>query len=208
MKYVILSLFLLVATSSNAQKNSDTANTQHSTINAENKFILPENINQILDAEKFFSEKEIQLIYKSIDSIFSATKIKLQVAFVTPEYYDNDSSKFDLFTDALSNKWHKDQEEARVILIVSMKGRTAKMIMSGNKLNSSFKELIKFFKEKREPTDIEKETFGNLSQLTNKVLFEEAMLGVNLRASNYIKALNDYFSAVINNSHLFFDFNQ
>ena len=181
---------------------------QHSPIKVENKFIVPEYTNQILDAEKFFSENEIQLLYKSIDSIFSATKIKLQVAFVTPEYYDNDSSKFDLYTDALSNKWHKDQEEARVILIVSMRGRTAKMMMSGNKLNSSFKELIKFFKEKREPTEIEKETFENLSQLTNKVLFEEAMLGVNLRASNYIKAVKDYFSAIINKSHLFFDFNQ
>jgi hypothetical protein len=205
MKYVILSFFLLVVTSSNAQKNSDTAIRQHKTINTENKFIVPENINQIIDAENFFSENEIQLIHKSIDSIFSATKIKLQVAFVTPEYYDNDGSKFDLFTDSLSNKWHTFEEEARVILIVSMRDRTAKMMMSGNKLNSRFKELIKIFKEKREPTEIQKEDFENLSQLTNKVLFEEAMIGVNLKASNYIKAVKDYFSAIINNSHLFFD---
>ena len=54
MKYVILSFFLLVATSSNAQNHSDTAKMQHSVINAENKFILPENINQILDADNFF----------------------------------------------------------------------------------------------------------------------------------------------------------
>jgi len=207
MKYVILSFFLLVATSSNAQNHSDTAKMQHSVINAENKFILPEKINQILDAEKFFSEKEIQLINKSIDSIFSATKIKLQVAFVTPEYYDNDSTKFDLFTDSLSNKWHTDQEEARVILIVSMRDRTAKMMMSGNKLNSSFKELIKILKEKRKPTKNQKEDFENLSQLTNKVLFEEAMLGVNLKAKNYVKAVKDYYIAIINNSHLFFDLN-
>ena len=207
MKYVILSFFLLVATSSNAQNHSDTAKMQHSVINAENKFILPENINQILDAENFFSEKEIQLINKSIDSIFSATKIKLQVAFVTPEYYDNDSTKFDLFTDSLSNKWHTDQEEARVILIVSMRDRTAKMMMSGNKLNSSFKELIKILKEKHKPTKNQKEDFENLSQLTNKVLFEEAMLGVNLKAKNYVKAVKDYYIAIINNSHLFFDLN-
>ena len=83
MKYVILSFFLLVATSSNAQNHSDTAKMQHSAINTENKFILPENINQILDAEKFFSKKEIQLINKSIDSIFSATKIKIQVVRLT-----------------------------------------------------------------------------------------------------------------------------
>ena len=208
MKLKLLIILLFFFGNLKAQKNTDRTKLQHNPNDVENKFILPEFTNQILDAEKFFSENEIQLLYKSIDSIFSATKIKLQVAFVTPEYYDNDSSKFDLYTDALSNKWHKDQEEARVILIVSMRGRTAKMMMSGNKLNSSFKELIKFFKEKREPTEIEKETFENLSQLTNKVLFEEAMLGVNLRASNYIKAVKDYFSAIINKSHLFFDFNQ
>jgi hypothetical protein len=206
MKYFILSFFLLVATLSNAQKNSDTAITQHRTINAENKFILPENTNQILDAEKFFSENEIQQIHKSIDSIFRLTKLKIQFAFVTREYYDNDSTKFEPFTDSLANKWHTDQEEARVILIVSMRDRTAKMIMSGNKLNSIFKDLIKIFKEKRELTEFEKEDFENLSQLTNKVLFEDAMLGVNLKAKNYVKAVKDYYNAIINNSHLFFEF--
>ena len=173
----------------------------------ENKFILPDYKNQILDAERFFSENEIQLLHKSIDSIFRSNKLKIQVAFVTPEYYENNSSKFDLFTDSLSNKWHKDQEEARVLLIVSMSDHTAKMIMSGNKLNSSFKEIIKIMKEKRVPTEIEKETFENLSQLTEKILFEEAMLGVNLKAKNYVKALNNFFNALLKNSKLIFDTN-
>ena len=53
----------------------------------------------------------------------------------------------------------------------------------------------------------QKEDFENLSQLTNKVLFEEAMLGVNLKAKNYVKAVKDYYIAIINNSHLFFDLN-
>ena len=88
-----------------------------------------------------------------------------------------------------------------------MRDRTAKMMMSGNKLNSSFKELIKILKEKRKPTKNQKEDFENLSQLTNKVLFEEAMLGVNLKAKNYVKAVKDYYIAIINNSHLFFDLN-
>ena len=33
------------------------------------------------------------------------------------------------------------------------------------------------------------------------------MLGVNLRAKNYVKAVKDYCIAIINNSHLFFDLN-
>jgi len=33
------------------------------------------------------------------------------------------------------------------------------------------------------------------------------MLGVNLKAKNYVKAVKDYYIAIINNSHLFFDLN-
>jgi hypothetical protein len=47
----------------------------------------------------------------------------------------------------------------------------------------------------------------NFGQLLDKILFEEAMLGVNLKSKNYAKALKDYFSAIINNAHLFFDLN-
>ena len=193
--------------STNAQNNSDTAKLQHYPVDVENKFILPEFTNQILDADKLFSESEIQLLDKRIDSIFISTKLKLQIAFVTPEYYENSSSKFDLFTDSLSNKWNTDKEESRVILIVSMRDRTVKMFFTGNKLHSSFKNLIEIRKEKREPTDIEKETIENYFQLTNKVLVEEAKLGVNLKAKNYVKALNDYLNAIIKNSNLLFDMN-
>ncbi|HBT93848.1 MAG TPA: hypothetical protein DEB23_06270 [Chitinophagaceae bacterium] len=207
MKIKILILLLLFFSNLNAQTNFDTAKLKNNSIDVENRFILPVYKNQIVDAEKFFSENEIQLLHKSIDSIFRSIKLKIQVAFVTPEYYDNNTSKFDLFTDSLSNKWHTDQEEARVILIVSMSDRTAKMIMSGRKLNSNFKDLIKIMKEKREPTKIEKENIENLSQLTNKILFEEAMLGVNLKAKNYVKALNNYFNPLLKNSHLIFDMN-
>jgi len=207
MKIKSLILILLFFSNLDAQINFDTAKLKNYSIVVENKFILPDYKNQILDAERFFSENEIQLLHKSIDSIFRSNKLKIQVAFVTPEYYENNSSKFDLFTDSLSNKWHKDQEEARVLLIVSMSDHTAKMIMSGNKLNSSFKEIIKIMKEKRVPTEIEKETFENLSQLTEKILFEEAMLGVNLKAKNYVKALNNFFNALLKNSKLIFDTN-
>jgi hypothetical protein len=207
MKIKSLILLLLFFSNLDAQINFDTAKLKNYSIVVENKFILPDYKNQILDAERFFSENEIQLLHKSIDSIFRSNKLKIQVAFVTPEYYENNSSKFDLFTDSLSNKWHKDQEEARVLLIVSMSDHTAKMIMSGNKLNSSFKEIIKIMKEKRVPTEIEKETFENLSQLTEKILFEEAMLGVNLKAKNYVKALNNFFNALLKNSKLIFDTN-
>ena len=207
MKINLIFLLLVVFSKINAQNNYDTAKLKPYPIVVENRFILPEYKNQILDAEHFFSETEIQPLNKSIDSIFRSIKLKIQVAFVTPEYYENNSSKFDLYTDSLSNKWHTDQEEARIFLIVSMRDRTAKMIMSGNKLNSSFKELMKIMKEKRVPTEIEKENIENLSQLTNKILFEEAMLGVNLKAKNYVKALKDYFTAIINNRHLFFDLN-
>ena len=207
MKIKSLILLLLFFSNLDAQINFDTAKLKNYSIVVENKFILPDYKNQILDAERFFSENEIQLLHKSIDSIFRSNQLKIQVAFVTPEYYENNSSKFDLFTDSLSNKWHKDQEEARVLLIVSMSDHTAKMIMSGNKLNSSFKEIIKIMKEKRVPTEIEKETFENLSQLTEKILFEEAMLGVNLKAKNYVKALNKFFNALLKNSKLIFDTN-
>ncbi len=209
MKYIILYIFLILVISSNAQNNSDTAKLQHYSypIDVENRFILPEYTNQILDAEKFFSENEIQLLHKSIDSIFKSTNLKLQVAFVTPEYYENDSSKFDLFATTLEKKWATAQDEARLLLIVSMRDETAIMRLSGNKLNSSFRNLIEIVKENREPTEIEKENMENFGQLVNKILFEEAILGVNLKAKNYVKALKDYFSAIINNSHLFFDLN-
>ena len=207
MKYIILHIFLILVISTNAQNNSDTAKLQHYPVDVENKFILPEYSNQILDAEKFFSENEIQFLHKSIDSIFKSTKLKLQVAFVTPEYYENDSSKFDLFATTLEKKWGAIQDEARLLLIVSMIDKTAIMRLSGNKLKSSFRNLIEIVKENREPTDIEKRNMENFGQLLDKILFEEAMLGVNLKSKNYVKALKDYFTAIINNRHLFFDLN-
>ena len=207
MKYIILHIFLILVISTNAQNNSDTAKLQHYPVDVENKFILPEHSNQILDAEKFFSENEIQFLHKSIDSIFKSTLLKLQVAFVTPEYYENNSSKFDLFATTLEKKWGAVQDEARLLLIVSMIDKTAIMRLSGNKLKSSFRNLIEIVKENREPTDIEKRNMENFGQLLDKILFEEAMLGVNLKSKNYVKALKDYFTAIINNRHLFFDLN-
>ncbi len=207
MKYIILHIFLILVISTNAQNNSDTAKLQHYPVDVENKFILPEYSNQILDAEKFFSENEIQFLHKSIDSIFKSTLLKLQVAFVTPEYYENDSSKFDLFATTLEKKWGTVQDKARLLLIVSMSDKTAIMRLSGNKLKSSFRNLIEIVKENREPTDIEKRNMENFGQLLDKILFEEAMLGVNLKSKNYVKALKDYFTAIINNRHLFFDLN-
>ena len=207
MKYIILHIFLILVISTNAQNNSDTAKLQHYPVDVENKFILPEYSNQILDSEKFFSENEIQFLHKSIDSIFKSTKLKLQVAFVTPEYYENDSSKFDLFATTLEKKWGTVQDKARLLLIVSMSDKTAIMRLSGNKLKSSFRNLIEIVKENREPTDIEKRNMENFGQLLDKILFEEAMLGVNLKSKNYVKALKDYFTAIINNRHLFFDLN-
>ena len=207
MKYVILYIFLILAFPSNAQNNYDTAKLQHYPVDVENKFILPEYTSQILDAEKNFSENEIQLLHKSIDSIFKTTMLKLQVAFVTPEYYENNSSKFDLFATTLEKKWGAVQDEARLLLIVSMIDKTAIMRLSGNKLKSSFRNLIEIVKENREPTDIEKRNMENFGQLLDKILFEEAMLGVNLKSKNYVKALKDYFTAIINNRHLFFDLN-
>jgi len=207
MKYIIIHIFLILVISTNAQNNSDTAKLKHYPVDVENKFILPEYSNQILDAEKFFSENEIQFLHKSIDSIFKSTKLKLQFAFVTPEYYENDSSKFDLFATTLEKKWGTVQDEARLLLIVSMSDKTAIMRLSGNKLKSSFRNLFEIVKENREPTDIEKRNMENFGQLLDKILFEEAMLGVNLKSKNYVKALKDYFTAIINNRHLFFDLN-
>jgi hypothetical protein len=207
MKLKLLIILLFFFGNLKAQKNTDRTKLQHNPNDVENKFILPEFTNQILDADKLFSESEIQLLDKRIDSIFISTKLKLQIAFVTPEYYENSSSKFDLFTDSLSNKWNTDKEESRVILIVSMRDRSVKMFFTGNNLHSAFKNLMEIRKEKREPTDIEKETIENYFQLTNKVLVEEAKLGVNLKAKNYVKALNDYLNAIIKNSNLLFDMN-
>jgi len=207
MKYIILYIFLILVISTNAQNNSDTAKLQHYLVDVENKFIIPEYTNQILDAEKFFSENEIQLLHKSIDSIFKSINLKLQFAFVTPEYYENNSSKFDLFATTLEKKWGTAQDEARLLLIVSMSDKTAIMRLSGNKLKSSFRNLIEIVKENREPTEIEKRNMENFGQLLDKILFEEAMLGVNLKSKNYVKALKDYFSAIIDNVHLFFDLN-
>ena len=61
-------------------------------------------------------------------------------------------------------------------------------------------EVLKNIQEQLEHTGFgfsafEKETIENYFQLTNKVLIEEAKLGVNLKAKNYVKALNDYFDS-------------
>ena len=108
---------------------------------------------------------------------------------------------------AIEKKWGTVQDKARLLLIVSMSDKTAIMRLSGNKLKSSFRNLIEIVKENREPTDIEKRNMENFGQLLDKILFEEAMLGVNLKSKNYVKALKDYFTAIINNRHLFFDLN-
>ena len=75
MKIKVLILLLLFFSNLNAQTNFDTAKLKNNSIDVENRFILPVYKNQIVDAEKFFSENEIQLLHKSIDSIFRSIKL-------------------------------------------------------------------------------------------------------------------------------------
>lgn len=206
MKFICLFMLLIFINTSYAQDKTHWERPSDYSFSIDNRFTLPAYINHIHDAEKVFSENELLLLEKSIDSIYKFSNLKIQVAFVTPNYYEKNNSKFNLFADTLSKKWNVAQYDVRFFLIVSMRDRLLQINWDGKKANAFLKNLSAFKKEGREPTDIEILNMKNVDNLSNKFLIEESMLGINLKAKNYVKALNGYFNAIIKNQHLFFDY--
>jgi TPM domain len=206
MKKLFFFVFLLISNFSIAQQTSDSNKTasQDTSKNASSNFILPAYTNTILDAENLFSNAELEQLNQLIDSIYIATKLKFQMAFVTPNYYQSDATKYEDFVNSLTEKWKIDENIARVLLIVSMQQRQAQVKMSGNKLTRNVRKGLNAFKEKRAFTVLEKEDMANFANNLNGVVVE-SHFGMNLKAKNYVQAVKEFISVVVNKSNLFFD---
>jgi len=190
MKKLFFFVFLLISNFSIAQQTSDSNKTasQDTSKNASSNFILPAYTNTILDAENLFSNAELEQLNQLIDSIYIATKLKFQIAFVTPNYYQSDATKYEDFVNSLTVKWKLDENIARVLLIVSMQQRQAQVKMSGNKLTKNVRKGLNAFKEKRPFTVLEKEDMANFAKNLNGVVVE-SHFGMNLKAKNYVQAV-------------------
>ena len=206
MKKLFFFVFLLISNLLNAQPASDSNKIalQDTSKNASSNFILPAYKNTILDAENFFSNAELEQLNNLIDSIYTTTKLKFQIAFVTPNYYQSDATKYEDFVNSLTVKWKIDENIARVLLIVSRQQKQAQLKMFGNKLNRNIKKGLEAFKEKRALTTFEKEGMDIFAKNMNGVIVE-SNFGMNLKAKNYVQAVKEFISVIVNKSNLFFD---
>ena len=172
MKQLFFFVSILITNFLNAQQTSDSNKTasQDTSKNTSTNFILPAYTNTILDAENFFSNTELEQLNKLIDSIYITSKLKFQLAFVTPNYYQSDATKYEDFVDSLTVKWKWkiDEDIARVLLIVSLQQRQAQVKMFGNKLNRNIRKGLNAFKEKRALTALEKEDMANFAKNLNE----------------------------------------
>ena len=205
-KYLLFFVFILISNFLNAQQTSDSNKiaSQDTSKNASSNFILPAYTNTILDAENFFSNAELEQLNNLIDSIYTTTKLKFQMAFVTPDYYQSDATKYQDFVNSLTEKWKIDENIARVLLIVSRQQKQAQLKIFGKKLNRNVKKGLEAFKEKRALTTFEKEDMDNFAKNLNGVVVE-SNFGMNLKAKNYVQAVKEFISVVVNKSNLFFD---
>ena len=206
MKQLFFFVFLLITNFSIAQQSSDSNKiaSQDTSKNASTNFILPAYTNTILDAENIFSNAELDQLNKLIDSIYTTTKLKFQFAFVTPNYYQSDATKFEHFVTSLTEKWKIDENISRVLLLVSMQQKQAQIKIFGNKLNRNIRKVLNAFKEKRALTALEKEDMANFAKNLNGVVVE-SHFGMNLKAKIYVQAVKEFISVVVNKSNLFFD---
>jgi len=206
MKQLFFFFFLLISNFLNAQQTSDSNKiaSQDTSKNASSNFILPAYTNTILDAENFFSNAELEQLNNLIDSIYTTTKLKFQMAFVTPNYYQSDATKYQDFVNSLTEKWKIDENIARVLLIVSRQQKQAQLKMFGNKLNRNMRKVMDAYKEKRTLTALEKKGMANFKKNLKGVIFE-SHFGINLKAKNYVQAVIEFISVVVNKSNLFFD---
>ena len=78
--------------------------------------------------------------------------------------------------------------------------------MFGNKLNRNIKKGLEAFKEKRALTTFEKEGMDIFAKNMNGVIVE-SNFGMNLKAKNYVQAVKEFISVIVNKSNLFFDLN-
>ena len=206
MKQLFFFVSLLITNFLNAQQTSDSNKTasQDTSKNTSTNFILPAYTNTILDAENFFSNTELEQLNKLIDSIYITSKLKFQLAFVTPNYYQSDATKYEDFVDSLAVKWKIDENISRVLLIVSLQQKQAQLKIFGNKLNKNMRKVMDAYKEKRALTALEKKDMANFAKNLNGVVVE-SHFGMNLKAKNYVQAVKEFISVVVNKSNLFFD---
>lgn len=204
-KYINLIVLLFFGMSIHAQQITGLDNQKIERIEeiSNNKFILPAYANTILDAEHYFTENEIKQLNKLIDSINIASKLQLQFAFVTQDYFERDSLKFDHFVDSLTSKWNPGNNISRVLLIVCMQQQTAAVKLSGNKLTFKIARVLNALKD-GELNDIDKAYQEEFIALTNNVL-AESNLGNNLRDKNFIQAITAYIHIMVSKKDLFFD---
>ena len=208
MKYIYTACFLFICISSNAQDVLDTSKVTYSwkAKNQVNNFILPAYSNSILDAEHFFSTSEIELLNRIIDSSYKKTKLNFQFAFVTKDYYENDSLRFDEFVDTLSSKWNPGVNTSRAILVLCMQQKQAVFKLLGNFSDGIFstklKNSVKFLKENHELNDSEKEDLNFISKMLNAI-FTESNFVANIKSKNYVQAVEGIINAIINKKELF-----
>lgn len=204
-KYINLLVLLFFGMSIHAQQITGLDNQKIERIEeiSNNKFILPAYANTILDAEHYFTENEIKQLNKLIDSINIASKLQLQFAFVTQDYFERDSLKFDQFVDSLTYKWNPGNTISRVLLIVCMQQQTAAVKLSGNKLTYKISRVLNALKD-GELNDIDKAYQEDFIALTNDVL-TESNLGINLGAKNFNRAITEYIYMMVGKQNLFFD---
>jgi len=204
MKYRYLLVFLFFYVSAVAQTGSVADEIQYTSKNKSNHFILPEYSNTILDAENYFSENEIIQIGKLIDSVFVKNRLHFQFAFVTPKYFENDSTKFDQYVDTLCAKWDQGENVSRIFVIVCMQQGAASIQLRGNKLNLKIKRVINAINDRHELSDAEKEDRVDFSNMINDVL-AQSNLGNNLKSKNYVQAIKEFIDLTVRKQSSFFN---
>jgi hypothetical protein len=167
-----------------------------------NTFILPIYSNTILDAEHFFTINEMNQLNRSIDSVLVNNKLQLQFAFVTEDYFENDTTKFFKYVDTLTSKWNPGNSISRILLIVCMQQGQAELKFSGDKLTIS--NLFNAIKEKREFTQAEKDVFENFDEQSTEII-GQSNLGLNLKAKNYLQAVNEFIKVIVTKQYSFFN---
>ncbi len=203
-RHLLVSLFFSISAVAQTGSVAD-ANDYNPTANT-NHFILPEYSNSILDAENYFDKKENSQLNKLIDSVSIKNKLIFQFAFVTPTYFENDSTKFDEYVDTLCAKWNQGENNSRIFVMVCMQQGAASIQLRGNKLNAQIKAVMNAMKDKHELTDAEQEDRGYFINMLNNLL-EQSNLGINLKSKNYVQAVKEFIDSIVGKQHLLFDSN-
>lgn len=207
MKFLLLLSSLFLSVSLNAQNKTQLNKVEYDSTNGSlsNNFILPPYTNSILDAEHYFSEYELSDINHLIDSVFFHCKLKIQFAFITQEYFENDSLKFDQYSESLRNKWNPGEDISRILLIICMQQSAAAIKFSGTNLNLSLTVFNKASKDSPDLSDVEKEEFEKFQTNATSVI-GLSNLGSNLKSKNYNKAIKEFIQVITEKKEIFFHF--